>query len=97
MTRSKAIAKHCLDCAGIPKEVTLCHLFDCSLWEFRFGNSLKSKFFRERMERAKVRYPKDISEIVEILKNDSDYVKNIPDKKIKAYVAAFFEINSKKT
>ena len=42
------------------------------------------------MERAKARHPKDIDEIIEILRADTTYVDNIPDKKIKAYVATFF-------
>lgn len=94
MIRSKAIAKKCLECSNdSPKEVTLCHLFDCPLWEFRFGNSLKSRNFKERMGRAKLRYPEEFSKIKKIVKSDPSYIKNIPDKRIKAYVGAFLQIN----
>ena len=88
MTRAKAIAKKCLECSGDnTKEVTLCYLFDCPLWEYRFGNSLKSKNFQARMDRAKARHPKEIDEIKRIINADGDYIKNIPNKKIQAYVA----------
>jgi len=98
MIRSTAIAKKCLECSGDSfKEVTLCHIFDCPLWEYRFGNSLKSNPFHARMKRAKARHPKEIDEIIKIIKEDSNYIKNIPNKKIQAYVATFYGIKSKNT
>ena len=99
MTRAVAIRKKCLDCVcNIPKEVTLCHIFDCPLWEFRFGSSLKSKTFTKRMNRAKERYPKEVAEIKKtLLKDDMDCYLNIRSKPIKTYIAAFYGINSKKT
>ncbi len=50
MTRSRAIAKHCLECSGnSPKEVTLCHLFDCPLWEWRTGKHIDSNTYKKRL------------------------------------------------
>jgi len=40
MTPLKAIRKNCLDCSGgSPKEVKLCHIEDCPLYQFRFGKN----------------------------------------------------------
>ena len=67
MTRAKAIAKHCLECSGgSPKDVTLCHLFDCSLWEYRTGDHIRTKQYKRRIERAKIRYVEDLKEIAKL-------------------------------
>lgn len=64
MTRARAIAKHCFECAGNShKEVTLCHIFDCPLWEYRTGQSLKSKAYQHRMRKAVKRYAKELKEL----------------------------------
>lgn len=64
MTRSKSIAKYCVECSGdSPKEVTLCHLFDCPLWSYRFGNSPKNKNYKIRIKKAKVRFPEEFKEL----------------------------------
>jgi len=69
MKKSKAIAKYCKECCGDShKEVTLCHLIDCPLWEFRFGNSASNKEFWERMKRAKS-YKNDYPKMVEALRD----------------------------
>lgn len=61
MTKSKAIKLKCLDCGGgSPKEVTLCHLFDCPLWPFRTGSSIDSKTYCKRMEAAFKNYKEDL-------------------------------------
>ncbi|HIH96133.1 MAG TPA: hypothetical protein HA348_01345 [Thermoplasmata archaeon] len=67
MNKSDAIRKKCLDCSGSPKEVTLCHIVDCPLWPFRFGYSIKDKRYRQRMEAAKKRYPKEYKEMMQLL------------------------------
>jgi hypothetical protein len=64
MTRTKAIRLHCLECSGnSPKEVTLCHIFDCPLWQFRCGTSTKSKQYKERIQKAQKRYSQDFQEL----------------------------------
>jgi len=87
MIRSTAIAKKCLECCGSSKEVTLCHIFDCPLWQFRFGTSLINKTFDIRMQSIKTRYPKEFEEIKKIF---NEYYENIADNAVKAYVARFF-------
>jgi hypothetical protein len=63
MTKAKAIKKKCLECSGSPKEVTLCHLFDCPLWPFRFGVSQKTKAYKERMKRAIANFAGELLEL----------------------------------
>jgi hypothetical protein len=63
VTRQKAIALKCLECSGSSKEVTLCHLFDCPLWEFRCGYSISTTRYKQRIESAFSRYTKDLEEI----------------------------------
>ena len=64
MNRAKAIAKHCLECSGdSPKEVTLCHLFDCPLWEYRIGARVGTKHYKKRIKGAIKRYEADVKEL----------------------------------
>jgi len=49
---STCIKRHCLDCAGSNKEVTLCHVFGCSLWQRRTGSHTSSAVYKTRMETA---------------------------------------------
>ena len=94
MIRSKAIAAKCLDCSGgSPMEVTLCHIVDCTLWEYRFGYSMESHHFDDRMKRMKKRSPKDFAEMLKMLR---DYPQNIPNKNVKRYVATLIQKNSEK-
>lgn len=38
LTPCKAIRKYCLDCSGgSRKEVAICRIPECPLWEYRFG------------------------------------------------------------
>jgi hypothetical protein len=68
MTRAKAIQAYCFECAGDShKEVTLCVLKDCPLYPYRFGNSPKSKGYKERMKLAKTRWPDDWASTIAIL------------------------------
>lgn len=87
MNRSRAIKLKCLDCSGTSKVTTLCHIFDCPLWQFRFGTSLINKTFDIRMQSIKTRYPKEFEEIKKIF---NEYYENIADNAVKAYVARFF-------
>ena len=49
----KAIRKHCLECAGSSKEVTLCPIQECPLYPFRFGkNPFHSRTWTEEQRQA---------------------------------------------
>jgi len=50
LSGSKAIKAKCLDCAGSTKEVTLCHIFDCPLWQWRCGCHINSTVYKNRMK-----------------------------------------------
>lgn len=68
MTKSQAIKKKCAECSGhSPKEVTLCHIVDCPIWEFRFGYSMRDRRFRERMASAKKNYPEEYQEMATLV------------------------------
>ena len=66
MTRQRAIYLKCLYCSGnVTKEVLLCHLFDCALWQFRCGYSTKTVRYKKRIRNIPKQYPGD----AESLKN----------------------------
>lgn len=44
LTPLKAIRRHCLDCAGRPKEVRLCSIDQCNLYRFRQGHNPARKW-----------------------------------------------------
>ena len=68
MNKSLAIRLKCLECMGdSPKEVTICHQVDCPLWAHRFGCSDQSKRYKERMEKAKSKYPEEYKEMQKLL------------------------------
>jgi len=71
----KRIAMKCLDCAGSPKEVTLCHLFSCPLWGVRFGYPMKSKKYTERMKNAERQFAEDFEELKKMGTNIADFYK----------------------
>ena len=72
MNKSQAIRAKCLDCGGgSPKEVTLCQIVDCPLWQFRFGYSNKDKRYKKRMGAAKRNYAEDCKEMLKLI-SDSD-------------------------
>ena len=49
----KAIRKHCLECAGSSKEVTLCPIQECPLYPFRYGkNPFHSRTWTEEQRQA---------------------------------------------
>jgi hypothetical protein len=61
MTKQKAIKINCFECAGDSnKEVTLCTAFDCPLWEYRTGNHITSRIYKERMATALKNYGKEL-------------------------------------
>ena len=92
MTKSQAIRLKCLDCSGnTPKEVTLCHIVDCPLWQYRFGCSFKSKQYKQRMERAKKKYSADYQEMQNAL---SEHYKNMPNLPEYVQIDAFFKKKS---
>lgn len=53
LSGSKAIKLKCRECAGgSSKEVTLCHIFDCPLWQWRCGCHITSVVYKKRMQTA---------------------------------------------
>lgn len=93
MTRSRAIKEKCLEyCSYSQKELSLCHIIDCPLWEYRFGNSMKSKFFEQRMKNASKRYPKDFSFMLKLV---SEYLSTCPNSSEIDSIRMFFENNFK--
>ena len=67
----KCIRSFCLDCAGESStEVTLCHLTDCPLWEYRTGNHVSSPVYKKRFAGAIERNPEIVSEILKQGQND---------------------------
>lgn len=70
ITQTKAIGKNCLkDCACSPKEVALCHKFDCHLWFYRFGCTPESEIFKRRTERIKKDFQKELKDLKEMCIN----------------------------
>ena len=88
MNRSQAIKAHCLECSGdSAKEVTLCVMFDCPLYPYRFGNSPGAKAYKERMATAKRNYPSEMAEIFDSCVPASSKTRNLqrndlPDKEL---------------
>ncbi len=71
MNKSQAIKAKCHDCGGSPKEVTLCQIVDCPLWQFRFGYSQKDKRYKKRMGAAERNYPEEYKEMLKLI-SDGD-------------------------
>jgi len=63
MRLSQRIRLKCLECSGSTKEVNLCHLFDCPLWEWRFGCGYGTTRYVQRMKDAIKRYPEEMKEL----------------------------------
>jgi hypothetical protein len=63
VTKIKAIKKYCLDCSGTNKEVTLCSVFECPLWEYRTGSSMSSGAYQRRIAGAFKNYAADFDEM----------------------------------
>jgi len=73
MNKAEAIRRKCLDCSESPKEVTLCPVFDCPLWQYRFGCSLNTKQYKKRMYKAKQRYEVEYENLMEKLIKKGKY------------------------
>lgn len=64
MTRAKAIKERCFECSGgSAKEVTLCQVFDCALWEYRTGSRISSSIYKRRIKAAFRNYEADLKEM----------------------------------
>lgn len=67
LTKQEAIAKHCKECSGnSTMEVTLCHIFDCTLWEYRCGYHMSSNSYKPRIQGAFRRYKSEVTELKEM-------------------------------
>ena len=74
MNRNDSIRLFCIQCSGDShKEVTLCHIIDCPLWQYRCGYSTRTKAYKERMAKARVRYNTDIKELARMGMNIRDF------------------------
>ena len=88
MNRARAIKLKCLDCSSIsPKEVTLCHIFDCTLWPYRTGASPRSVAYKQRMQAAKKNYTKDFEEMTKLA---LEYFENMPEEFKKFHLDLYF-------
>ena len=66
LTRSTAIKSYCLECSGdSSKEVMICHISDCPLWEYRSGCPTNSRYYKRRMSNALRNYANDIKALEE--------------------------------
>jgi len=64
MNKMEAIKRKCLDCCGdVRVDVTLCCIFECSLWEYRCGCLMRSKAYKARLENAKQNHPEILEEL----------------------------------
>jgi len=64
LSKSRAIAQFCLGCAGdSAKEVTLCHSFDCPLWEWRTGGHVSNAGYKRRMATALKNHSDELAEL----------------------------------
>jgi hypothetical protein len=76
MTKQRAIYLKCLDCSGgSAKEVTLCNILDCPLWEYRCGYHISSKRYRERIETAFAKQTDAILELKSIGLTKASFLK----------------------
>lgn len=57
ISRPDAVKKYCFQCSGNSnKEVVLCHIFDCPLWEWRCGNHISTNAYKDRLKTAVKNY-----------------------------------------
>ena len=81
MTKTKAIKKHCSDCAGESYlDVLFCVVVDCPLWPFRLGVRAGTGTYDKRMDVAIKNHPELVKDICEDLN-----------------MAPFFQLSSSKT
>ncbi len=75
-------------CGNGPKEVTLCQIVDCPLWQFRCGYSMLTKNYSERMTKASKNYPNEYKEMV---KERAEYEKECPNSAENEQIDALLE------
>ena len=64
LTRQRAIAKYCRECSGdSPKDVTLCSILSCPLWEYRCGCHTSSKSYKARIRSAFKNFESEVAEL----------------------------------
>jgi hypothetical protein len=92
MNRRNAIREKCLYCSGdSPKEVLLCHIFDCYIWPFRTGGFVASSAYQKRIEKAFKNYKADVAALAEMGITKEDFLrlpKRMPSAKSEAPDAA---------
>ena len=76
LTKQKAIAKYCKECSGgSAKEVTLCSILDCPLWEYRCGYHVSSNGYKPRITRAFNKYKTEVAELKHMGLKMDDFLK----------------------
>jgi hypothetical protein len=76
VTKQRSIYLKCLDCSGgSAKEVTLCNILDCPLWEYRCGYHISSKRYQERIETAFAKQTDAILELKSIGLTKASFLK----------------------
>jgi hypothetical protein len=74
--KRRAIREKCLECSGdSPKEVTLCHLFDCPIWPFRTGSFITSSLYRTRIDKTFAKYPDEVAALAEMEITKDDFLR----------------------
>ena len=74
--KSVRIRDYCLACSGdSPKEVTLCHIFDCPLWPFRTGSFISSSTYRIRIDKAFANFLEDVAALAKMGIGREDFLR----------------------
>jgi len=64
LNRAKCIREYCHECAGdSSKEVLLCQIFDCPLWQYRIGGDISGKSYQNRIRKAMICYSADFEQM----------------------------------
>jgi len=74
LTKQKAIARYCKECSGNSKEVTLCNIFDCPLWEYRCGYHVSSQSYSPRIKNAFRKFKPEVKELKGMGITEKDYL-----------------------
>jgi len=75
MNRRRAIYLKCLDCCGDSwKEVLICQVFDCPLWQFRTGDTIGSARYKRRIRAIFTKKTEDITELQKQGINMADFL-----------------------
>ena len=63
-TIRRAVGEKCLDCSGgLAREVTLCGVDECPLWEYRTGFHVSTSVYKDRMRKASISCCDDLASI----------------------------------